>query len=1356
MTSAERRLSLRSAGGLLALSAILLSGFFLSCNLAGEEGGAYMQVAYDTTWDRYDTVVIAWKDTVTGKVGTFYRGTPADLKANSRVPAEGYDGQEIVITVHGIEDGEVAFEEVRHYKASNPDAVVKLVTKPYVPVPPDTTKPIKPDTTKPVLPDTTRPVLPDTTKPVKPDTTRPVLPDTAKPVLPDTTKPIKPGPDSLPARSPARPALAPEKVPDSVSIGDTVAFSVKATLDSGSLARYAWDFQGDGVTDDSGSLSGNSATLAARRAYPDAGNFSAVLKIYSAADSMARSAIPVRVVRDAPVVSAGPDTTVYLGTRALLRGSARDGFGRIVKTEWKIGNAAFAAAPADTGFTAPDVEGDVACVLRATDDDGLIGLDTVVVHVISKSESNLTGISVSRGELSPQFNPAVLAYADTVPFNVSSVAVTAFGEGALTIQGAAAVSGQPSLAFDLPVGSTEVTLTVRREGSNPKAYRIAFVRLPASGNADLSGLSVSAGALDSVFSPSDTAYLVKVGNGVATTTVTAVIAGPYASLKLNGTDIASGTASAPIHLAVGETPLLLEITAQNGTKKAYRVRVVRAANGNSALAGMTCSLGALTPAFFAATYEYSLAAENSDSVAIVGATTAVPTTSLTINGQPAVSGVGISITLPIGINRIPVVATSQSGAKTTYVLTITRARNGNADLAQLETSAGTLVPAFSPSVTSYRVTLGNAITSLTLRPVNASGTAVDSVDGKAVASGSHSAPIPLSVGDNTIAVKVTAQNGAQKTYTVVATRAGSGNALLSGISIAGTAIPGFHPDTLSYTFPIANAFTSAVVSATVADPTASYAVTPSSNVLLKTGSNPVRIEVAAQDGTRRAYVVDIVRAKNGNARLSGLITDAGPLAPTFSADVQEYAVTVPHTVTSATVRPTIQAATSTMTVNGSPLASNVTSPPTTLQVGANVVPIIVTAEDGTVRNYSLTVTREKSADASLSSLEVFGYTAGGASSALPLDVPFLPGTLAYATAPTAGAVKARVKLTSAQAEAVIRVNGFVVPSGQESQDIVFQADSPASASISVTAPDGKSGRTYNLRIARPQDVGFLSTYNNLLKSFDAGATWTSVGTTTPIFIQAIHFFDAYTGIAAGDAEIFKTIDGGKTWVKKATAKSDWGRTTDIIRFLDDKTGYVVAYMEVLKTTDGGETWTSIHDYGGGIHSAHFFDADRAILGVIGGSFHRTSDGGKTWQVANGPNPGTVKHMDFLTPLHGVMTMSWNTTLRTRDGGTTFDTIAVFPGETHMEAVEVLDENTVIMGGQNLTLMKTKDGGKTWVEKLGGGSEHHWIQSIRFRSANVGYALTVNGAGVYQTLDAGETWTKMALPSNTYSSIFFLP
>jgi hypothetical protein len=137
-----------------------------------------------------------------------------------------------------------------------------------------------------------------------------------------------------------------------------------------------------------------------------------------------------------------------------------------------------------------------------------------------------------------------------------------------TLISATAISGTFGGTLTLPAGytgtlnysSTAVTLTV----------------YPSS-NASLSGLALSTGTLSPAFDPATTSYTASVPNATSTIKITPTAADGGATIKVNGTTVASGAASGSIALAVGSNTINTVVTAHDGiTTQTYTIAVTRA------------------------------------------------------------------------------------------------------------------------------------------------------------------------------------------------------------------------------------------------------------------------------------------------------------------------------------------------------------------------------------------------------------------------------------------------------------------------------------------------------------------------------------------------------------------------------------------------------------------------------------------------------------------------------------------------------------------------------------------------------------------------------------------------------------
>ncbi|MGM0589960.1 MAG: cadherin domain-containing protein [Bacteroidota bacterium] len=99
-----------------------------------------------------------------------------------------------------------------------------------------------------------------------------------------------------------------------------------------------------------------------------------------------------------------------------------------------------------------------------------------------------------------------------------------------------------------------------------------------------------------------------------------------------------------------------------------------------------------------------------------------------------------------------------------------RTLSNNADLSNLILSSGPLVPVFDANTTGYTAQVSYSTSSITVTPTSADAKSSITVNGSAVNSGAASNAISLSEGSNSITIKVTAEDGSTKTYTVNVTR----------------------------------------------------------------------------------------------------------------------------------------------------------------------------------------------------------------------------------------------------------------------------------------------------------------------------------------------------------------------------------------------------------------------------------------------------------------------------------------------------------------------------------------------------------------------------------------------------------
>lgn len=246
---------------------------------------------------------------------------------------------------------------------------------------------------------------------------------------------------------------------------------------------------------------------------------------------------------------------------------------------------------------------------------------------------------------------------------------------------------------------------------------------------------------------------------------------------------------------------------------------------------------------------------------------------------------------------------------------------------------------------------------------------------------------------------------------------------------------------------------------------------------------------------------------------------------------------------------------------------------------------------------------------------------------------------------------------------------------------------------------------------------------------------------------------AVAGIAGQPHVFYMGTTGGGVW-KTDDAGGHWTPLTD--RFLDvGNIGAIdvadsdprIIYVGtgsasirgnssvgrgVWKSTDGGDSWTfmGLRESGAiGKIAVHPADPNRVYVTALGHSFgrnpergiYRTRDGGTTWE-----------HVLFLNDSTGAVSISMNPA----------DPDELFAGMWRAERKPW----TMISGGPEGGVYRTRDGGDTW-QKLGGGLPQGLVGKVgvTVSPANprrVWALVEADSGGLFRSDDGGDSWTRV--------------
>ncbi|XP_069464249.1 uncharacterized protein [Ambystoma mexicanum] len=184
------------------------------------------------------------------------------------------------------------------------------------------------------------------------------------------------------------------------------------------------------------------------------------------------------------------------------------------------------------------------------------------------------------------------------------------------------------------------------------------------------------------------------------------------------------------------------------------------------------------------------------------------------------------------------------------------------------------------------------------------------------------------------------------------------NCDLDKLSISGGRLePAFKPNITKYKATVGSTVQSTSLNLQTSDKGASYSIRGgdgSKVIKLKDGVNTVSVEVTAEDGTVKIYVIEVTKIPANAAILQGLkLTENIPLVPPFASKVYEYTCSAPYYCSSITLQPLVPDTKMKLTTNGTDALK-----PLSLSTGDTIVEVQVTSSDGTKSQvYQILVTR---------------------------------------------------------------------------------------------------------------------------------------------------------------------------------------------------------------------------------------------------------------------------------------------------------------------------------------------------------------------------------------------------------------
>jgi photosystem II stability/assembly factor-like uncharacterized protein len=288
------------------------------------------------------------------------------------------------------------------------------------------------------------------------------------------------------------------------------------------------------------------------------------------------------------------------------------------------------------------------------------------------------------------------------------------------------------------------------------------------------------------------------------------------------------------------------------------------------------------------------------------------------------------------------------------------------------------------------------------------------------------------------------------------------------------------------------------------------------------------------------------------------------------------------------------------------------------------------------------------------------------------------------------------------------------------------------------------------------DVGYLLFEDGaVLKTTDDGESFSSLTGLPPGGLTAIAFQTDQIGLLANaGGDIFRTTDGGRTW----TTEYD-GEVRLSALFVSGSLAVAVGNADTFVSSgDSGDTWVepvrqpsapppTPQDF----QSVRCASADVCLMTTPQGVIVRTADAGATFQPATN---GFGQAVDFASVTRAVAVARGGRMLVSDDGGARFTLQgARVPEGGSPNHIRTTSASVAHVTGFTRVFERTTDAGETWTRI--GVPTPNAVQDVAFPTASLGYALDAGG-GLFRTTNGGVAWSILDTGTRQAPQAIFAP
>jgi photosystem II stability/assembly factor-like uncharacterized protein len=267
---------------------------------------------------------------------------------------------------------------------------------------------------------------------------------------------------------------------------------------------------------------------------------------------------------------------------------------------------------------------------------------------------------------------------------------------------------------------------------------------------------------------------------------------------------------------------------------------------------------------------------------------------------------------------------------------------------------------------------------------------------------------------------------------------------------------------------------------------------------------------------------------------------------------------------------------------------------------------------------------------------------------------------------------------------------------------------------------------------------FNGTPQGMWKSIDNGDNWTHIGFLNDSEPRTILSFSGNIFVGTTSNGIYKSTDGGNTWIPKNGALN-LHQYFLVRRLFDGNDNSLIAVTDIsiLKSYDSGENWVvsqnGINELGTDAFGA--IDEDIFMSSAQGGIF-KSSDNGQSWYDINPGGPIALRNVEVMESILWLYSSDEFAYL-SGDKGETWHVITPPSGNSFDSRIEHNQYLFVTVNSEGGIIARSADLGQTW-EYLSVNNGAANPKGLR-KFGDAIYVADWNTGHIWRSTDNGQTW-----------------